>query len=46
MLGQEVIKMMPNTVNSDVDMSSLSQGSYFVKVTINNTTQTIRIIKM
>ncbi|NND51562.1 MAG: T9SS type A sorting domain-containing protein, partial [Flavobacteriaceae bacterium] len=45
MLGQEVMKLTPNTVNAEVDMRSLSQGSYFVKVTINDATDTIRIIK-
>lgn len=37
--------MIPNTLTSEVDMSNLSQGAYFVKVTINDATQIIRIIK-
>lgn len=45
LLGQEVLRATPNTINSDVDMSSLANGSYFVKVTIADTTQTIRVIK-
>jgi hypothetical protein len=45
LLGQEVMRMAPNTIESEMDMSSLQTGSYFVKVTINNTIQTIRIIK-
>lgn len=45
MLGQEVIRLTPNTINSEVDMSKLSSGAYFVKVTILGNTETIRIIK-
>jgi len=44
-LGQEVIKTNPNALENDLDMSSLTPGSYFVKVTIDNLTETIRIIK-
>jgi len=45
MLGQEVLRANPNSVDSDIDMSSLANGSYFVKVTIANVTKTIRVIK-
>ncbi|MDY2587656.1 T9SS type A sorting domain-containing protein [Winogradskyella aquimaris] len=45
MLGQEVLRATPNTVDSELDMSSLQDGTYFVKVTIANTTKTIRVIK-
>jgi hypothetical protein len=45
MLGQQVMRTAPNTVNSEVDMSTLNTGSYFVQVTIDNATETIRIIK-
>ena len=45
MLGQEVLKTAPNTLDSEVNMSALSNGAYFVKVTINDTTKTVRIIK-
>ncbi|RSK38282.1 T9SS type A sorting domain-containing protein [Mangrovimonas spongiae] len=45
MLGQEVIRTAPNTVSNDVNMSELQAGAYFVKVTVNGTTETIRIIK-
>jgi len=45
MLGQEVKRMAPNAIASEVVMSDLSQGAYFVKVTINGNTETIRIIK-
>ena len=45
MLGQEVSRISPNTVSSDVDMSVLKTGVYFVNVTINEVTESIRIIK-
>ncbi|WP_299117260.1 T9SS type A sorting domain-containing protein [uncultured Winogradskyella sp.] len=45
MLGQEVLIVTPNNVDSELDMSSLQGGTYFVKVTIANTTKTIRVIK-
>ena len=45
MLGQEVLRATPNTVDSDLDMSHLQNGTYFVKVTIANVTKTIRVIK-
>jgi hypothetical protein len=32
-------------VNSELDMSSLQDGTYFVKVTIAGVTKTIRVIK-
>jgi len=45
MLGQEVLRTSPNTLESSLNMSSLNTGSYFVKVTINDATETVRIIK-
>ena len=45
MLGQEVLSANPYSVDSDIDMSNLANGSYFVKVTIANITKTIRVIK-
>ncbi|WP_053991359.1 choice-of-anchor J domain-containing protein [Mangrovimonas sp. TPBH4] len=45
MLGQEVMKVAPNSVSSDVEMSQLQSGAYFVKVIINSKTEIIRIIK-
>ncbi|WP_084176691.1 T9SS type A sorting domain-containing protein [Mangrovimonas yunxiaonensis] len=45
MLGQEVVRTAPNAVISNVDMSALQAGAYFVKVTVDGTTETIRIIK-
>lgn len=45
MLGQEVLRATPNSVESSLDMSNLQTGTYFVKVTIANVTETIRVIK-
>ncbi|WP_033961846.1 T9SS-dependent choice-of-anchor J family protein [Psychroserpens jangbogonensis] len=45
MLGQEVLRAAPNTLESNLDMNGLSQGAYFVQVTINNVTETVRILK-
>jgi hypothetical protein len=45
MLGQEVLRSAPNSVNSTISMNELSQGAYFVRVTIGNVTETIRVIK-
>ncbi|WP_299224300.1 T9SS type A sorting domain-containing protein [uncultured Psychroserpens sp.] len=45
MLGQEVLRTAPNAIESNINMNSLSQGAYFVQVTINNVTETVRIMK-
>lgn len=45
MLGQEVIIKAPHDISSKINMSYLSIGTYFAKVTINNVTETFRIIK-
>ena len=45
MLGQEVLRATPNTVNSVLDMSNLTSGSYFVNVTVEGVSETVRIIK-
>lgn len=45
MLGQEVVRISPNMVETQVDMSALQVGAYFVKVTINNATKTIKVLK-
>ncbi len=45
MLGQEVINASPNALDTQVDMANLNSGAYFVKVTIDNATKTIRVIK-
>lgn len=45
MLGQKVLTSSPNTLESDINMNQLQSGAYFVKVTIDDTTETIRVIK-
>ncbi|WP_274476467.1 T9SS type A sorting domain-containing protein [Mangrovimonas aestuarii] len=45
MLGQQVINAAPNTMKVDLDMSNLQTGAYFVKVMINDTLETIRVVK-
>ena len=45
MLGQEVLSATPNKVDSELNITSLDSGAYFVKVTISNITKTIRVIK-
>ena len=45
MLGQEMFRTAPNSISSELDMSNLSTGTYFVKVTIESVTKTIRVIK-
>ena len=45
MLGQVVLKANPKEIASNLDMSSLQTGTYFVQVTIAKVTKTVRIIK-
>ena len=45
MLGQEVMNAQPQAVDSDIDMSSLETGTYFVQVTIASITKTVRVVK-
>jgi Secretion system C-terminal sorting domain/Cleaved Adhesin Domain/Fibronectin type III domain len=45
MLGQEMFRTAPNSISSELDMSNLSIGTYFVNVTIESVTKTIRVIK-
>jgi len=45
MLGQEVLRATPNTLNSVLDMSNLTSGSYFVNVMVEGVSETVRIVK-
>ncbi|OUR95095.1 hypothetical protein A9Q87_00705 [Flavobacteriales bacterium 34_180_T64] len=45
MLGQEVLRATPNSLESEIDFTSLNAGAYFVNVSINGTSKVIRIIK-
>jgi hypothetical protein len=45
LLGQQVLAIKPNTTQGQVDMSALPSGTYLVKVTSDNQTKTIKVIK-
>ncbi|MGM5471046.1 MopE-related protein [Flavobacteriaceae bacterium LMO-SS05] len=45
MLGQEVMTSYPNSRAGEITMVNLQNGVYFVKVTINESSKTIQIIK-
>ncbi len=45
MLGQTVVRSTPNTTTTAVDMSGLQTGAYFVQVAINNSIETVRVLK-
>jgi len=44
-LGKEVMNINPNTISPQVDMSTLSSGAYFVRVSINGASKTVKVIK-
>ena len=44
-LGQEIKTVYPNTITYQLDFSSLEDGIYFIKATINNVEGTFRILK-
>ena len=45
LLGQEMLTKTLNTTHGVIDMSSMASGAYFVKVTADNQTKTIKVIK-
>lgn len=45
LLGQEVMRIQPNTIKSQVDISNLSTGIYVVKVQVGDKIGSYRIIK-
>ena len=45
LLGQQVITKSINAASTQIDMSGLAAGSYLVKVTSENQTKTIKVIK-
>lgn len=45
MLGQKVLAKVLNVTQAQVDMSNLNAGNYFVKVTADGITKTIKVIK-
>ena len=44
-LGQQVIIASPNSLNQELDTTTLTTGSYFVKVTAEGISKTVRIVK-
>ncbi|MEO8515554.1 MAG: T9SS type A sorting domain-containing protein [Flavobacterium sp.] len=44
-IGQQVIVIAPNAASTTINMAHLSQGIYFVKLSTDNATQTIRVVK-
>ncbi len=44
-LGQNVLNATPNTTNYTLDMSSLAAGTYMLQLSINGTTETIKVLK-
>lgn len=44
-LGKQVLRAQPDAISSSIDMSSLPSGAYIVNVTINGTTQSVKVIK-
>jgi hypothetical protein len=44
-LGQEVYSAKVNAMTSQVDMSQMASGAYFVKVNIGGTEGTVKVIK-
>ena len=45
MLGQVVKRQSPNTRDCTVDLSAMQTGAYFVQVSIDNTVETVRVLK-
>lgn len=45
LLGQQISAVKPNVTQTDIDMSSLPNGTYLVKVTSENQTKTVKVIK-
>ncbi len=45
LLGQQILTKSVNATDSQVDMSNLTSGTYFVKVTADDEVQTIKVIK-
>lgn len=45
LLGQEVVNTQPNSLNPNLELSNLKAGVYLMKVTINGTEGTYKLIK-
>lgn len=45
LLGQVVLTETPNVSNAEINTANLTSGSYIAKITVNNSTETIKLIK-
>ena len=45
LLGQQVASVKPNATQTQVDLSALTAGTYMVKVTSEEVTKTVKVIK-
>ena len=45
MIGQVVLRQTPNSLETMVDMAEIQTGAYFVQVSIDNSVETVRILK-
>jgi hypothetical protein len=45
LLGQQVLTAKPNATQTQVDLSSLTAGTYMVKVTSDEVTKTVKVVK-
>jgi len=44
-MGRTVLQATPNTISPAINISGLSSGTYFVKVTIDNNSKIVKILK-
>jgi hypothetical protein len=45
LLGQQVVSVKPNATQTQVDLSGLTAGTYLVKVTSDEVTKTVKVVK-
>ena len=45
LLGQQVLTAKPNATQTQVDLSGLNTGTYMVKVTSDEVTKTVKVVK-
>ena len=45
MLGQVVLRQLPNSLECVVNMAEMQAGAYFVRVSMGDTIETVRVIK-
>ena len=44
-LGQTVYEVSPKNTSTTIDMSSIKEGAYFVRIQVGNATKTIKVLK-